>query len=404
MSWPLERTTDSPAATKELAGRVARLSRSGDVVLLVGELGAGKTVFAQGFAAALGVEGPVTSPTFALVRHYRCGSGCAVGSLIHADVYRTGSLAEVADLALAELVEEDAVALVEWGDLAAAALGDERARGDDRRSRPGGRCGTASPDDGGARALGGPGGRGGGGAGARAPWRIVTPAAAAPFPVVAIETATETVGVAVQTPAGVRAEFALTGRRRHVETLTPALEHVLAQVGLVPEDLGAVAVDIGPGLFTGLRVGVATAKALAQSLGIGVVPASSLDILTEGAAACRAPGAGPGLRRRPPGRGVRVRPRARCRRGRRNRADRPRPVRARRPGGRAGRAGRRAGAGGRRRRLSLPQCLRDTAGDGHGGFRPLVPTAVGTSRPGPGAPRDGRIASRAGFRRSPLHA
>ena len=124
MSWPLERTTDSPAATKELAGRVARLCRSGDVVLLVGELGAGKTVFAQGFAAALGVEGPVTSPTFALVRHYRCGSGCAVGSLIHADVYRTGSLAEVADLALAELVEEDAVALVEWGDLAAPALGD----------------------------------------------------------------------------------------------------------------------------------------------------------------------------------------------------------------------------------------------------------------------------------------
>jgi len=109
-------------------------------------------------------------------------------------------------------------------------------------------------------------------------------AAAAPFPVVAIETATETVGVAVQTPAGVQAEFALTGRRRHVETLTPALEHVLAQAGLVPADLGAVAVDIGPGLFTGLRVGVATAKALAQSLGIGVLAATSLDILTAGAA------------------------------------------------------------------------------------------------------------------------
>jgi tRNA threonylcarbamoyladenosine biosynthesis protein TsaB len=107
--------------------------------------------------------------------------------------------------------------------------------------------------------------------------------AAAPFPVVAIETATETVGVAVQTPAGVQAEFALTGRRRHVETLTPALGHVLAQVGLVPADLGAVAVDIGPGLFTGLRVGVATAKALAQSLGVGVLAASSLDILTAGA-------------------------------------------------------------------------------------------------------------------------
>ncbi len=102
--------------------------------------------------------------------------------------------------------------------------------------------------------------------------------------IVAIETATETVGVAVRTPAGVQAEFSLTGQRRHVETLTPALEHLLDQVGLVPADLELVAVDTGPGLFTGLRVGVAAAKALAQSLGIGVVGATSLDILVAGAA------------------------------------------------------------------------------------------------------------------------
>jgi tRNA threonylcarbamoyladenosine biosynthesis protein TsaB len=101
---------------------------------------------------------------------------------------------------------------------------------------------------------------------------------------VAIETATETVGVAVRTADGVEAEFALTGKRRHVETLTPALEHLLGQVGLVPGDLGVVAVDIGPGLFTGLRVGVAAAKGLAQALGIGVVCATSLDVLTVAAA------------------------------------------------------------------------------------------------------------------------
>jgi tRNA threonylcarbamoyladenosine biosynthesis protein TsaE len=123
VSWPVTWTSASPDATRELAGRVAGLCRPGDVVLLVGDLGAGKTVFAQGFAAALGVPGPVTSPTFALVRQYRCGDGSPVGLLIHADVYRTGSLDEIADLALAELVEEDAVALVEWGDLAAPALG-----------------------------------------------------------------------------------------------------------------------------------------------------------------------------------------------------------------------------------------------------------------------------------------
>ncbi len=122
--WPVQATTGSPEATRAHAAALAPLCRGGDVVLLVGDLGAGKTVFAQGFAAALGVAGPVTSPTFALVRQYRCGPDSPVRTLIHADVYRTGSVAEVADLALAELVEEDAVALVEWGDLAAPALGD----------------------------------------------------------------------------------------------------------------------------------------------------------------------------------------------------------------------------------------------------------------------------------------
>jgi tRNA threonylcarbamoyladenosine biosynthesis protein TsaE len=105
VSWPLTWTSASPEETRALAGRVASRCRPGDVVLLVGDLGAGKTVFAQGFAAALGVPGPVTSPTFALVRQYRCGEGSPVELLIHADVYRTGSLDEVVDLALAELVE-----------------------------------------------------------------------------------------------------------------------------------------------------------------------------------------------------------------------------------------------------------------------------------------------------------
>jgi tRNA threonylcarbamoyladenosine biosynthesis protein TsaB len=100
----------------------------------------------------------------------------------------------------------------------------------------------------------------------------------------AIETATETVGVAVRTDAGVEADLALAGRRRHVESLTPALEHLLHQVGLRPGDLEAIAVDIGPGLFTGLRVGVAAAKGLAQALGVGLVTASSLEILLAAAA------------------------------------------------------------------------------------------------------------------------
>jgi tRNA threonylcarbamoyladenosine biosynthesis protein TsaB len=102
---------------------------------------------------------------------------------------------------------------------------------------------------------------------------------------VAIETATETVGVAVRTGSGVQAELTLTGRRRHVETLTPALAHLLQQLDATPADIGVIAVDIGPGLFTGLRVGLAAAKGLAQSLGVGVVGATSTDILATAAGA-----------------------------------------------------------------------------------------------------------------------
>ena len=101
----------------------------------------------------------------------------------------------------------------------------------------------------------------------------------------AIETATETVGVAVRTDAGAQAELTLTGRRRHVETLAPAIEHLCSGVGLALGDLDVVAVDIGPGLFTGLRVGVATAKGLAQALGIGVIGRTSLEILVRAAGA-----------------------------------------------------------------------------------------------------------------------
>jgi tRNA threonylcarbamoyladenosine biosynthesis protein TsaE len=122
--WTLTVTSDSPARTKELAAALAPHCRVGDIVLLSGDLGVGKTAFAQGFAAGLGVAGPVTSPTFALVRQYRCGQDSPVSTLIHADIYRTGSFDEVVDLALAELVEDDAVAVIEWGDLAAPAFGD----------------------------------------------------------------------------------------------------------------------------------------------------------------------------------------------------------------------------------------------------------------------------------------
>lgn len=101
----------------------------------------------------------------------------------------------------------------------------------------------------------------------------------------AIESATNLVGAAVLTDAGAAAERSHQGGRQHAELLAPAIEEVCGVSGLTVDDIGVIAVDVGPGLFTGLRVGVSTAKALAQGLGIGVLAASSLDILAAGAAA-----------------------------------------------------------------------------------------------------------------------
>jgi tRNA threonylcarbamoyladenosine biosynthesis protein TsaE len=114
--------TESAAATRELAGVVAGLCGAGDIVALAGDLGSGKTVWVQGFARGLGVDEPVTSPTFTLVRPYR-GHKLL---LLHADLYRLDRLSEVIDLALLEQLDDRAVACIEWADLAEAVLPADR--------------------------------------------------------------------------------------------------------------------------------------------------------------------------------------------------------------------------------------------------------------------------------------
>ena len=114
----------SAAQTRAAGEAFAALLRPGDVVLLSGRLGAGKTTFAQGVARGLGVSERVTSPTFTLVRPHACSNANGVATLYHADVYRAGSLAEVFDLDLTELIEESAVAVVEWGETAAPVFGE----------------------------------------------------------------------------------------------------------------------------------------------------------------------------------------------------------------------------------------------------------------------------------------
>jgi len=104
-------TTSSVEETRALAEAVAALATPGDVVVLAGDLGAGKTAFVQGFGRGLGVQERITSPTFTLVHVYD-------GRLPihHLDVYRLEQLSEALDLGLPEMLDEGGVVLIEWGE------------------------------------------------------------------------------------------------------------------------------------------------------------------------------------------------------------------------------------------------------------------------------------------------
>jgi tRNA threonylcarbamoyladenosine biosynthesis protein TsaE len=104
--------TDSPEATRAVAAALGELLVAGDVVLLVGDLGVGKTAFTQGLARGLGVDEPVTSPTFTIVQEY-----AGRLPLAHVDVYRLDRVQDLYDLGFDEMVDGDGVTVVEWGDL-----------------------------------------------------------------------------------------------------------------------------------------------------------------------------------------------------------------------------------------------------------------------------------------------
>ncbi|MGH9027995.1 MAG: tRNA (adenosine(37)-N6)-threonylcarbamoyltransferase complex ATPase subunit type 1 TsaE [Acidimicrobiales bacterium] len=132
MARELALRTDSAGETMALGAALARVVSRGDMLLLAGDLGAGKTTLTKGLARGLGVDDLVTSPTFTLVRSYGCanpaaeGDEMAVRNLVHADLFRLEGLTEVAELAIGELLEEeDACAVVEWGDVAGPFFGPQ---------------------------------------------------------------------------------------------------------------------------------------------------------------------------------------------------------------------------------------------------------------------------------------
>lgn len=116
----------SAADTLNLGKQLGKVLKGGDVICLVGDLGAGKTVLAKGIGEALGIEGPMTSPTFTFMQEY---SGCAQGEvirLIHMDLYRLKYPEEVEVIGVEDAFQENCICLIEWPEIARDYLPEDR--------------------------------------------------------------------------------------------------------------------------------------------------------------------------------------------------------------------------------------------------------------------------------------
>ena len=195
---------------------------------------------------------------------------------MHVDVYRLDHLQELHDVGFDELVGGRSVMVVEWGDrVERVAPGGTVERAARRpvtttttassRSSPRvarGRCVvTRSPRS----------------STATIPGRTIRELV--DVLVLAIDTATARVSAAIGDGGAVIGEVSLAGGRRHAEQLVPAIQYLCGELDVSLAHLAVIAVDIGPGLFTGLRVGVTTAKVMAQALRIPVVAIASLDLV-----------------------------------------------------------------------------------------------------------------------------
>lgn len=113
--------TNSTKQTYDLGFSLGESAKPGDVFCLEGDLGVGKTVFTQGFAKGLGIEEPVSSPTFTIVQEYKEGRI----PLYHFDVYRIADISEMDEIGYEEYFYSDGVCLVEWGNLIKEILPNE---------------------------------------------------------------------------------------------------------------------------------------------------------------------------------------------------------------------------------------------------------------------------------------
>ena len=242
----IERTTRSAAETEAFGALLAGLLSPGDVVLLRGELGAGKTTLVRGACRSLGIDEPMTSPTFTIGHLYQ-----GAVTVAHLDLYRFKGLsnAEWGDL---EPYFDGTIAFVEWPEAGHGALPPARVTlvlehvGPDER-----RISADAPTERCSRI-----------------WLVL---------ILAFDTATD-----LATSALV-ADGVLGERVSEPRLLLADVDELLAAAGLVASDLTGIVVGTGPGSFTGMRIGLSVARGLGLALGVHVAGVSTLDALAAGA-------------------------------------------------------------------------------------------------------------------------
>ena len=289
--------TTSSDETKKLAVALARCLQSGDVVLLTGDLGAGKTQFVQGVASGLGASQTPISPTFNIVLTYDSGRI----PLHHFDLYRLEEYAQLEDIALREYLEGDGVCFIEWAEKFPRAFDEYLAiriekTGEAERAIWAGAEGPHYEellDAWGSAASGS----------SAVPetersdcalsqlaqkelsGRIGAHGSADDRYVLAFDTANEVVAIGVGVldaetrtvqPAATRQ---ISAHRASNTTLVPAIDALLFECGVARAQIACVCVGRGPGSFTGVRIAMATAKGIAQALGRGLVGVSTLDAI-----------------------------------------------------------------------------------------------------------------------------
>ncbi len=260
---PVVLTIADPAAMRDLGARLASAAAPGDLLCLFGELGAGKTQLAKGFGAGLGVAETVNSPSFVLMTEY-----AGRLPLFHVDLYRLADGVDPYEDGLLDDRQADGVTIVEWADRLGADLPPSRLDVRIAGTGDGASLGDARGGRRGPRAL--------------PPGDPVSEAESPPATdgrrraILALDTSSSRVVVALGLPDGTPiGETTWVAGHRHGETLLPSLGRILGENNVRRSRLVAIVVGTGPGTFTGLRVGLATAKGLAHGLGIPIVGVAS---------------------------------------------------------------------------------------------------------------------------------